>query len=661
MQSTSPHAPGNRHGHSGEDSPRTPRRREPPASGTLGRGSRLSYTLLSFAPAALVLAATVGAAAASRVTLPPTGQARSVLVLVPGIPAPLFLREAQRVGAPAVAALNASTGGSPTRSNAMWVALHGRRLTGRSPVAAPPDLVERAAARGVPAQLLSLDREEDSAGRLHAACTASLVVVATIARDASPAARARLALDMGAGLAQRLPPASTVLVASPDPGTAEPTGWSWLAGAAAWGLGDGLLTSSTTRTPGLIAGVDLAATVLARAGVPVPPGWEGHPVRAVGGQQARALQLAYQARANRLAMVPLLLVWGLVGFAAAALATVAASGAVPRASGVARVLLWTAAAGPLSFLLAALTGPQDAAGLAGAVTIAVVGLTATACATARIVRMPHLGLPALYAATLLFAGLDLILGLGSLQLNAMSDMPNLGARFYGIGNEYLGLLLGSALLLPAWHVASTRRAVALTGLLGLGTVLLVGSPTLGADFGGALTAGAAVVLCIWMQLGARRPLRAIAGLVLLTGLGAAALVAWDLARPPDERTHVGELAAATLREGPSRLLEVACGKVMLNVRMALTPYFQAGLLAVTPLTWLWYSTLGSRSKAAFTGRPLFSAALKATFAGAILAAILNDTGVVAWALMSATGLYAWLDTLLPGDPAQTVGAEHTRE
>ena len=51
---------------------------------------------------------------------------------------------------------------------------------------------------------------------------------------------------------------------------------------------------------------------------------------------------------------------------------------------------------------------------------------------------------------------DLYLHQGMLQRNLLSDFANIGARFYGISNEWEGLLLGTTVLLPFWMAESAQ-------------------------------------------------------------------------------------------------------------------------------------------------------------------------------------------------------------
>ena len=52
---------------------------------------------------------------------------------------------------------------------------------------------------------------------------------------------------------------------------------------------DGLLTSDSTRTDGLVTSTDVAPTILDRLGVPVPPEMNGQPIRSTGERDVGAV------------------------------------------------------------------------------------------------------------------------------------------------------------------------------------------------------------------------------------------------------------------------------------------------------------------------------------------------------------------------------------
>jgi hypothetical protein len=190
--------------------------------------------------------------------------------------------------------------------------------------------------------------------------------------------------------------------------------------------------------------------------------------------------------------------------------------------------------------------------------------------------------------------------------------------------------------------------------LWLAALVGVGSPALGADFGGALSLAigclTAASLLRSLRTGRRVPTAFVLIGLACVALLAVGLIALDLSRPPIQRTHVGELAARALDGGWGDVLRVAAGKALLNVQMVLTPYFLGGLAAVAPILAVCYHRLGGRIRSLFQQRPYLRAGLVATQLGAVAAMLLNDTGVIAWALATAGCLLVLLEALLTESP-----------
>lgn len=477
----------------------------------------------------------------------------------------------------------------------------------------------------------------------------------------APGATPDFALDLAEALARDLDPArDLLLLTSPDPGSPAGGLWTALSPVLLWGGSwqGQLATSSTTRTRGLIANVDVASTLLEHLGAPAPLGVEGHPARPDAPGTARdLLPLARHAFATRAAMLPGLLLWGGIALVSVLWATAVLLGPRGRrALQVARVLLALTAAFPLAFLLAAMSLAASAADLLTRIVL----LAATAAALAAAARRRSSPVLLVLAGLGLVILLDLFTGGTMLARNLMSDFLNIGARFYGIGNEYEGLLLGASVMTPFCfaQLRQERPEAAPLGppfwaawaAVGLAALVGVGAPAFGADFGGALSllfAFLVAVARVWSLATGRkvRPQAIAAGLVLIAA-AAAALVALDMARPAGARTHVGELAARALHDGGGAVLEIAGRKAMLNVRMACTVYFLGGLAAVTPVLYVWYHRLGREAGNVLAEHPLLRAGVLSALAGSLAALVLNDTGVIAGALGAGCGLFLWLDWIL---------------
>lgn len=321
----------------------------------------------------------------------------------------------------------------------------------------------------------------------------------------------------------------------------------------------GLLSSGSTRQPGVVQLQDLTATALARVGV----GADAVTGRALtvsepGGSAAdqRADRVAFETRAATLRSVsPQVTVWLATAYALWALLVVVRwwrrgrDAALPRALVVAGVAVATV---PIATFVANLVPwwrmPWPGLVFTGVLAVVVAGLTTLAVAAGA--RRELGALRAVAVVTLVVLAGDVLTGSG-LQLGSVfGQNPVVGGRFYGFGNTSFALYGLAVLVVVAWVAGAGIRSRAASAGLALAVLVVAlgieALPTLGADFGGppGLLLGGLLVIALaaGVRLTWRRVLAAVVGAGVL-----AALVAWlDWLRPPEARTHLGEFVESVL-------------------------------------------------------------------------------------------------------------------
>ena len=212
--------------------------------------------------------------------------------------------------------------------------------------------------------------------------------------------------------------------------------------------------------------------------------------------------------------------------------------------------------------------------------------------------------------------------------------PTIGIRLAGLGNPGSAQVCAATLLfasLLAWRVPppfGRRIAVILLTV----TVVVVGAPFFGQDFGGAISAAPAYLLLGLLLYGRRITKRAIALLAVV--LVAAGLVVGlvDLARPADSRTHVGRFFEKVGDEGLSGFLTVIGRKATLMLQTFRNTgwvLLVAGVLAA--LAYLAWRT--DRLRALSRAVPTLKAALISFAVLAVLGTVLNDSGIQVMGMM----------------------------
>jgi hypothetical protein len=457
----------------------------------------------------------------------------------------------------------------------------------------------------------------------------------------------------------------------------------------------GWLTSSSTGRAPYTQLIDVAPTVLEALGLDRPASMNGQPLQ-VGGPRAELAEAVVALdRANTGALVHHrstgAFFWGLVGVDAAvvALGLLVAGGrrrdraARPvgeRLRGALRALALGAAALPVATYLAGLLPWERAGGsarlaLAGSVLLA--ALVVLAVAALGPWRGRRLGPPAVVLAITLATLVGDVLTGSHLELNGLLGYDAIVAgRFTGYGNLTFGLLSVSALLLTAAAAtavgrrapAGRRRLAVAATVLGAGvlTVLLIGSPGLGRDFGGVLAAIPGFVLLAMLLTRTRVTLSRLAAVLGLAVVAVGALAFLDWLRPAADRSHLGRFVEQLLT---GQAWTVVSRKAQANLDILFGSPL-AWLLPVALVAAVWLARPGGllpgplRSPGLLRGRPGLLpagdlAALRAgLLAGALSLAVgaaVNDSGVALPATAAAllVPLLVWLAAGRRGAPDGT--------
>ena len=351
-----------------------------------------------------------------------------------------------------------------------------------------------------------------------------------------------------------------------------------VAGLHAPGVEPGLLRSASTRRTGVVTAVDVAPTILDLVDVERPGSMEGRAFEraaqgaATGRERAEDLaELNAAARFRDRQVVPVATAFVVLQALLLVAATVVYGRFTRFGRGGSQVVAFGAVA-MLGFLpatyLTALLPFHEASDAAYYAFIAVVALVLAAAAT--IAGRRHRLDPLLLGLGSVFGYLvvDMLLGAPT-QLNTVFGYsPTVGGRFAGMGNLAFGQFAGAAFLLAGLFLLRLERrrtavAVAL-GVLGL-AVVIDGSPIWGSDVGGVLALVPAIGVVASRVLDV--PIRART-LLLWGGATLAAIstfAAIDLARPADERTHLGRLVESVTDEGWDSFATVVARKLGANL------------------------------------------------------------------------------------------------
>ena len=455
-----------------------------------------------------------------------------------------------------------------------------------------------------------------------------------------------------ATIAAALPADTTLLVTAPGAPSKPPH--LQLALADGPGYSSGLLNAVSTRQPGLVVLTDLTPTVLGWLGAPesastVPPQTVGaHVTRGDRGSLAATVQ-ALTGRdtaeqvwrdthdeffwAYALADAAVLAAIGLVSWGAAPdqrrrrargwrVAGVFAA-AVPAGTFLANLAPWSTTAHPAAWLY----------GVSVALALVIAGAALLGCRN----RGPLAPLGVICLFTVAVLGADVMTGSG-LQLETPFGLSVLEAgRFYGIGNEALGIYGLSGLFGAAWlalvllrrYSPSRRPAVVAVAAVAVFAVFASGWPGFGGKVGGTIAMVPCYLLLGLVIAGIRLSWRRIL-LVAVSGLALFAVFALiSYLVPATGHSDIGVFAGNALhgRSGGLLLRKINSnlGSLSVNAFSPLIPIvvIVTGLMLWRP-AWFRLTTM----PAAFAAEPLLRPVLGVLWLMPVLGWLADDSGVI---------------------------------
>lgn len=422
----------------------------------------------------------------------------------------------------------------------------------------------------------------------------------------------------------------------------------------------GLIISPTTRRDGLAANTDVLPTLLAFFGLEAE-GLGGRGLRVVPTEDAweRLSVLYEQVTRTHRQRLPVIQPYFFVQLAAVlgSLALLFArsrlGGRLPSFVEASRWLHLALVAFPLALLLVPLFPPSDT--LFG-VWLRILAVTGAAALIGGVAgrRNPALGFTLLALLTAGALVIDVATGARLMQQSHLGYDPIGGSRYYGIGNEYMGVLIGMTAMgagglldVTVGGRSGRRRGILIcAGVLFAVVTFVMAAPALGINFGG--TVAAVVGLGSTLAFYVKGRLDRRSGLLILLALGCvvAALGWYESGVPAAERSHVGSAVQQVAGEGADPLWTLFERKLAVNVRLIrLTIWSRAFFISLlaAALLMVYPPRLIRRFFATY---PYLGLAVKGSMIAALTALVVNDSGIVAAATLMIPVISILLDLVL---------------
>lgn len=400
----------------------------------------------------------------------------------------------------------------------------------------------------------------------------------------------------------------------------------------------GVLTSDTTRRQGLVSNIDLAPSLFHMLGINSDLGFLGDKIRTVPDRDnlqtvAGNLSDYINLKKARYGLHAFYVTVLIMAMGALYLPAFKSGTYVPAA--VQRVLASMVAALPAAgFIVPSLVATGVYYETLLIIGLAVILLSAV-MSTHESRTLHGIGLVSLVTAGFIIT--DLLLGTQWLERTPLGfDDVFMGGRYYGINNDSMGILLGSASFATFFWLEKLRPNKFISVLVGITVffvVIISLTPVFGANVGGTIAAMSTGVVAVSF-LAAGKPLNTKQVVITVVFVFLVELIIAYLDYRSGGPTHAGKVMGTLLNGGFSeKFLEVLSSKVSLFALMLVVPPYNI-LLAVQFYIFFaikkkysdWRAGLGRRV-------PVLSGWQEVIFYGGVVAFVFNDTGVIATALM----------------------------
>lgn len=234
--------------------------------------------------------------------------------------------------------------------------------------------------------------------------------------------------------------------------------------------------------------------------------------------------------------------------------------------------------------------------------------------------------------TILLIVIDSVIGTYFMKNCIMSYDAIVGARYYGIGNEYEGVTIASAVFALSVLLNYKKMPKWLTIVLSVIILITSAFPSIGANVGGAISECVAYLLFIMLIFDVKLDLKKI----MILGLAAVVLVlvfaGLDLILGME--SHLGVFTQQIIQEGPQAIFNTFGRKISMNLKLAKSSVWVNILLVGIAVIGIFIFRPSKHMKNISNKYPMIFKGFIASMVGCLITLLVNDSGIVAAATAS---------------------------
>jgi len=432
------------------------------------------------------------------------------------------------------------------------------------------------------------------------------------------------------------PKRDLILIVSPDAPKEEILQGNTLTPLLAFGKGiePGLLISGTTHRKGIVTNLDIAPTIINFFGAKVPYYMSGQSLGSIPSQNTVPFLLKLNkqivATSNQHGIILKTFVSLQIIMLILALLVILFSSNLPRLFlTMSQAILLGLASVPLILLfLPLLAINQLVLSFSAIVLIA----SLFVFITRKMARQEIDPLVILGLATSISIFIDITLGSPLMKTSLLGYDPMVGARFYGIGNEYSGVLLGSSILgttaLLQRFPLKKKELFWLISFFFLAIIFVCASPKLGTDVGGTITSIISFSIVYLRIKGKKVNYKVLITIITSVFILLALTIYWDVGNGGSGNTHIGRAASLVEQGGWQTAQQIIQRKLATNWRLIrYTIWTRVLLTSLVALAILFFRPIGVVRRI-IQNYPYLSSGFVGILVASIVGLAVNDSGVV---------------------------------
>lgn len=239
--------------------------------------------------------------------------------------------------------------------------------------------------------------------------------------------------------------------------------------------------------------------------------------------------------------------------------------------------------------------------------------------------------------------IDCVIGTPLMKSGIMSYDAINGARYYGVGNEYEGVTIASAIFALAVLLNYKKISKWLAVVLSLVILITSAMPSMGANVGGAISECVAYLLFILLIFDVKLDLKKIIMIGVATVLIVVAFAGLDFLMGTE--SHLAVFTNQIIQEGPAAIFNTFGRKIQMNLKLAKSSVWVNILIVSIIIIGALIFKPSGYFKKIHDKYPMIFKGFMASFVGCIVTLLVNDSGIVA---ASTAAIYILIPIIIIG-------------